>query len=231
MHKNQWLQQFVTLVSSRADFPTKANKLRSLAGLRSVSTASISGGAWPDGSFGLVHLISPATAAQFEQTGPHPWQQQRREMAKVTREWFPPGAGEKKTELMLYNSLLDEKVPFIPAAGAHSKQITWYTCGPTVYDSAHLGHARNYLTFDILRRVLEDYFGYNVLFVMNVTDVDDKIILRARRNFLVKQYHDQNVDNVEQVCRVCCICIQGCRCGAPHAQSYHAVCMQRCASN
>lgn len=90
--------------------------------------------------------------------------------------------------MQLYNSLLDEKVPFVPAAGVSSKQITWYTCGPTVYDIAHVGHARNYLTFDIIRRVLEDYFGYNVLFVMNVTDVDDKIILRARRNYLLAQY-------------------------------------------
>lgn len=90
--------------------------------------------------------------------------------------------------LSLYNSLNDEKVPFVPASGLGSKQITWYTCGPTVYDIAHVGHARNYLTFDIIRRVLEDYFGYNCLFVMNVTDVDDKIILRARRNFLLKRY-------------------------------------------
>ncbi|KAG2442848.1 hypothetical protein HXX76_002927 [Chlamydomonas incerta] len=51
-----------------------------------------------------------------------------------------------------------------------------------------MGHARNYLSFDIVRRVLEDYFGYNCLMVMNVTDVDDKIILRARRNFLLAQY-------------------------------------------
>ena len=63
--------------------------------------------------------------------------------------------------------------------------------GPTVYDSAHVGHARNYLSFDIVRRVLEDYFGYNVLFVMNVTDVDDKIILRARRNHLLANYRQQ----------------------------------------
>ncbi len=41
--------------------------------------------------------------------------------------------------------------------------------GPTVYDSAHVGHARNYLSFDIVRRVLEDYFGYNCLYIMNVT--------------------------------------------------------------
>ena len=51
----------------------------------------------------------------------------------------------------------------------------WYSCGPTVYDKSHLGHARTYIAFDIQRRLLEDYFGYNVLFVMNITDIDDKV--------------------------------------------------------
>eukprot|EP00190_Bangiopsis_sp_CCMP1999_P001694 CAMPEP_0198732178 /NCGR_PEP_ID=MMETSP1475-20131203/34254_1 /TAXON_ID= ORGANISM="Unidentified sp., Strain CCMP1999" /NCGR_SAMPLE_ID=MMETSP1475 /ASSEMBLY_ACC=CAM_ASM_001111 /LENGTH=683 /DNA_ID=CAMNT_0044495243 /DNA_START=115 /DNA_END=2166 /DNA_ORIENTATION=+ len=57
--------------------------------------------------------------------------------------------------------------------------IKWYICGPTVYDSAHMGHARNYVNFDILRRVMSDYFNYNVTYVMNVTDIDDKIIIRT----------------------------------------------------
>lgn len=100
----------------------------------------------------------------------------------------PDGAGPRP--LLLYNSLADAKVPFVPAAGPGSRQVTWYGCGPTVYDSAHLGHARNYVTFDILRRVMEDYFGYDVLFVMNVTDVDDKIILRARRNHLLARFRE-----------------------------------------
>jgi hypothetical protein len=104
--------------------------------------------------------------------------------------WTQPGGpdGADAGRLVLYNSLADAKVPFVPAGGPGSRQVTWYGCGPTVYDSAHLGHARNYVTFDILRRVMEDYFGYNVLFVMNVTDVDDKIILRARRNFLLQRF-------------------------------------------
>ena len=59
-------------------------------------------------------------------------------------------------------------------------KVTWYTCGPTVYDACHMGHARAYLTMDILRRILEDYFGYEVFLQVNVTDVDDKIIKRAR---------------------------------------------------
>lgn len=112
---------------------------------------------------------------------------------KGQREWYCPSA-DKQAVLHFYNSLVDAKVPFIPAAGAGSRQISWYTCGPTVYDSAHMGHARNYVTFDVIRRVLEDYFGYNVLYVMNVTDVDDKIILRARRNYLLQQYIHQQSD-------------------------------------
>jgi cysteinyl-tRNA synthetase len=58
-------------------------------------------------------------------------------------------------------------------------RVGWYICGPTVYDSAHMGHARNYVNFDVLRRVMSDYFRYDVRFIMNVTDIDDKIVMRA----------------------------------------------------
>ena len=116
----------------------------------------------------------------------------------ATREWFPPTDAEGHCGLWLYNSLVDKKVPFVPAAGKNCREISWYTCGPTVYDAAHMGHARNYVSFDVVRRVLEDYFGFNCLFVMNVTDVDDKIILRARRNYLLTQYKTEN-ENVEKV--------------------------------
>jgi cysteinyl-tRNA synthetase len=44
----------------------------------------------------------------------------------------------------------------------NADEITWYTCGPTVYDDSHMGHARTYVSFDILRRIMTDYFGYNV---------------------------------------------------------------------
>lgn len=47
---------------------------------------------------------------------------------------------------------------------------------------------RSYISFDILRRVLSDYFGYNVFYVMNITDIDDKIIKRARQQHLYAQY-------------------------------------------
>jgi cysteinyl-tRNA synthetase len=66
--------------------------------------------------------------------------------------------------------------------------IRWYSCGPTVYDAAHIGHARNYMTFDIIRRILRDYFNYDITYVMNITDIDDKIILRARQGHLVKEF-------------------------------------------
>jgi cysteinyl-tRNA synthetase len=109
----------------------------------------------------------------------------------MERVWTDPvheAGASSGAPLMLLNSLIDAKVPFVPSSGAESKNISWYTCGPTVYDSAHLGHARNYLAFDIVRRVMEDYFGYSILYVMNITDVEDKIILRARRNHLMASY-------------------------------------------
>jgi cysteinyl-tRNA synthetase len=57
----------------------------------------------------------------------------------------------------------------------NGKTIKWYACGPTVYDSAHLGHARTYVVFDVIQRILENY-GYTIQYVMNITDIDDKII-------------------------------------------------------
>lgn len=110
-------------------------------------------------------------------------------------EWKAPEGKERKP-LHVYNSLSSSKVKFVPARG---NKVSWYICGPTVYDSSHLGHARNYLTFDIIRRILEDYFGYHVEAVMNITDVDDKIILKARRNFLFKKYLSENSSWSDQV--------------------------------
>lgn len=78
----------------------------------------------------------------------------------------------------------------------HQQSITTKTgnfSGPTVYDASHMGHARCYISFDILRRVLADYFGYQIHFVMNITDIDDKIIRRARQNFLFDEYIKKNI--------------------------------------
>ncbi|KAI4121888.1 MAG: hypothetical protein LQ347_006711 [Umbilicaria vellea] len=57
-----------------------------------------------------------------------------------------------------------------------------------VYDDAHLGHARNYVSTDIIRRILRDYFKFQVNFVMNITDVDDKIIERGRQQHLLADF-------------------------------------------
>lgn len=91
--------------------------------------------------------------------------------------------------LHVYNSLTRSKVPFVPIDG---KKVSWYACGPTVYDDAHLGHARNYVSTDIIRRIMRDYFKYDVRFVMNITDVDDKIILRGRQQHLLSQYTSEH---------------------------------------
>ncbi|GJQ74443.1 hypothetical protein Trydic_g21313 [Trypoxylus dichotomus] len=55
-----------------------------------------------------------------------------------------------------------------------------YTCGPTVYDSAHIGHASCYVKLDIIQRIIKDYFKLNLVTVMNITDIDDKIINESK---------------------------------------------------
>ena len=60
--------------------------------------------------------------------------------------------------------------------------LKWYTCGPTVYDQAHLGHARNYVSTDVIRRILENHFSIPTDFALGITDIDDKIITRAKEN-------------------------------------------------
>lgn len=85
-----------------------------------------------------------------------------------------PDSSKRLPPLKVWNSLTRSKTPFIPLDPDGTK-VTWYACGPTVYDDAHLGHARNYVSTDILRRILRDYFKFDVKFVMNITDVDDKV--------------------------------------------------------
>ncbi|XP_030017548.1 cysteine--tRNA ligase, cytoplasmic isoform X2 [Sphaeramia orbicularis] len=107
---------------------------------------------------------------------------------RVQPPWSPP-AGTDVPQLRLYNSLTRAKELFVPQKG---NKVTWYCCGPTVYDASHMGHARSYISFDILRRILKDYFKYDVLYCMNITDIDDKIIKRARHNYLLEQYKEKN---------------------------------------
>jgi len=79
--------------------------------------------------------------------------------------------------LRIMNSLTREKNRFVTMGGG--REVYWYMCGPTVYAPSHMGHARTYLGFDIIRRILSDYFHYDVNLIMNITDIDDKIIDRA----------------------------------------------------
>lgn len=79
--------------------------------------------------------------------------------------------------LRIYNTLSRQKEPFDTLQPG---KVSMYVCGPTVYSKAHIGHAMSALVFDIIRRYLE-YRGYQVRHVMNYTDVDDKIIRRAKQ--------------------------------------------------
>jgi cysteinyl-tRNA synthetase len=80
--------------------------------------------------------------------------------------------------LQLHNSLTGRKEPFRPI---HPGEVRMYVCGMTVYDYCHIGHGRMLIVFDLLRRHLRAS-GYQVTFVRNITDIDDKIIRRAQEN-------------------------------------------------
>ncbi len=77
--------------------------------------------------------------------------------------------------MKIFNTMSRTKEEFVPV---DEKEIKIYACGPTVYNFIHIGNARPLCVFDVLRRYME-YRGYNVKFVQNFTDVDDKIIKRA----------------------------------------------------
>src|ERR1700754_1380235 len=84
-------------------------------------------------------------------------------------------------QLRLYDTLTKEKRPFAPIDPAH---VRMYVCGPTVYDFAHIGNGRAAIVFDVLFRVLRQRYGADhVTYVRNVTDVDDKINVRAARDY------------------------------------------------
>lgn len=86
--------------------------------------------------------------------------------------------------IQLYNSMTGQKEPFVPIQPG---VVRIYTCGPTVYNYFHIGNARAFVVFDMVRRYLR-YRGYTVRFVQNFTDVDDKLIKRA--NELDSTVHD-----------------------------------------
>lgn len=82
-----------------------------------------------------------------------------------------------RTGLKMFNSITNKMEEFVPQVG---KVVTWYMCGPTVYSDSHLGHAKTYLCFDIIRKIMERHFKYDVRLVMNITNIDDKIIKHSQ---------------------------------------------------
>lgn len=90
--------------------------------------------------------------------------------------------------MKLYNSMTRKKEEFVPI---EPNKVKMYSCGPTVYNYFHIGNARPFIIFDTLRRYLE-YKGYDVTFVQNFTDIDDKMIRRANEEHItVKQLADR----------------------------------------
>ncbi|MCX8042197.1 MAG: cysteine--tRNA ligase [Thermodesulfobacteriaceae bacterium] len=105
-----------------------------------------------------------------------------------------------KASFKIYNSLSKKIEVFEPL---NPPKVTMYVCGITAYDSTHLGHIRSALVFDILYRFLK-YLGYEVVYVRNVTDIDDKIINRANRENLfwkdlVKKYTQEYHEILEKL--------------------------------
>ena len=82
------------------------------------------------------------------------------------------------SRLRVYNTLTRELDDFQPN---NPKRVNMFVCGPTVYDSSHIGHGKTYAAYDIIARYLR-HIGYSVFFVLNITDIDDRIINRAHQN-------------------------------------------------
>lgn len=110
--------------------------------------------------------LSPAVTVRSTSHGPS--------CSVSGREWVRPSGFD--TGLKTFNSLSKQKEPLILT---REGVATWYSCGPTVYDHAHLGHASSYVRFDILQRILSRLFGITVIHAMVITDIDDKIIRRS----------------------------------------------------
>jgi len=98
---------------------------------------------------------------------------------------------ERNIVMKLYNALTRSKEEFIPL---EDNKVRMYNCGPTVYNLFHIGNARNFVVFDTLRRYLK-YRGYDVKFVQNFTDIDDKMINQSNsEGITVKELADRNIN-------------------------------------
>lgn len=121
----------------------------------------------------------------------------------------PPGSLEKNfwglIVLKVYNTLTRRKEDFIPL---RDKKVKMFVCGPTVYDYTHIGHAKSYIAFDVIARYLR-YKGYEVTYIQNITDIEDRLIKRANEvgvsvkelagEFTQKYYDDMKDLNVTSI--------------------------------
>lgn len=107
--------------------------------------------------------------------------------------------------IKIYNTMTRKKEIFKPR---NENRVKLFVCGPTVYDNSHIGHARTYISFDVIARYLK-YRGFSVFYMQNITDVDDKILKRAEeterdplelaREFEVRYLEDMKTLGVENV--------------------------------
>ena len=107
--------------------------------------------------------------------------------------------------LKIFNTMTQKKEEFKPM---YENRVKLFVCGPTVYDNSHVGHARTYISFDVIARYLK-YNGFSVFYLQNITDIDDKIIKRAlelnvepiklARKFEKKYMEDMKLLGVESV--------------------------------
>ncbi|XP_017755627.1 PREDICTED: probable cysteine--tRNA ligase, mitochondrial [Eufriesea mexicana] len=113
--------------------------------------------------------------------------------------WLIPVGYE--TNIKIYNPITKCNVPLILK---NKNILTWYVCGPTAYNSAHIGHAMSYMNLDIIRRILSDYFNINIVMAMCITDIDDKIIKRSKelkQNYkdITKHYENEFIEDMQML--------------------------------
>ena len=115
--------------------------------------------------------------------------------------------------LKIYNTLSGKKEPVHLENG---KAVQLFVCGPTVYDYSHLGHARTYIAFDVIAKYLKEKW-FDVFYLQNITDIDDKIIQRAQekgvtatklaKDFEKEYLQDMKIRNIYKVIKLAKIII------------------------
>ena len=101
--------------------------------------------------------------------------------------------------MKLYNTLTKQKEEFVPL---HEGKVSMYVCGPTVYNFIHIGNARPMIVFDTVRRYME-YKGYEVNYVSNFTDVDDKIIKKPwKRAVQPRRCPNSTSKSAKKICTI-----------------------------